>query len=85
MVAIARAESGCRPDAEILTFRERSLGPLQINLRAHPWVTPWCARDTVCAARAALVIYRRQGLTAWTAWQTGAWRLWTDERVGERQ
>lgn len=78
MLAIARAESGCRQDAVLETFREHSLGPLQINVRAHPWVTPWCARDTICASRAALVIARRQGLRAWTAYRTGAYRRWFD-------
>jgi hypothetical protein len=76
MLAVARAESGCQHDAVLETFRERSIGPLQINVRAHPWVTPWCARDHVCASRAALVIARRQGLRAWTSYRTGEYRRW---------
>lgn len=72
MVAVARAESGCRREATARTSREYSVGPFQINLQAHPWVGEECARDYLCAARAALQI--AQGgydLTPWTAYRSG--------------
>jgi hypothetical protein len=71
MVAISAVESGCRVDAELLNDVEWSLGPLQINLSAHPWVGEWCAKDYVCSARAALRIFHMQGLRAWSSYRNG--------------
>ncbi len=79
MVAIAEAESGCRPDALRVTLRERSVGALQLNLHQHPWISDWCAKDSICAARAALRIFRAQGFLAWTAYRTGAYREYMDD------
>ena len=78
MVAISRAETGgtCSPNATAATPQEYSVGPFQINLKAHPWVDEACARDPFCAAQAALRIYKSQGFDAWTVWKTGAWRRW---------
>jgi hypothetical protein len=75
MKAISHAEAGCNPEATYETFREKSVGALQLNIRAHgKWITEWCARDLICSARAALVIYNsRQGLSAWTSYQNGSY------------
>ncbi len=70
MVAVSFAESGCRRDAVRRTSSELSVGPLQINIRAHRWVSYACATQYHCSARAALKIYRTpQGLRAWTVFQ----------------
>ncbi len=74
LTAIARAESGCRSEATNVTQREYSVGPFQINLRAHPWVTEECARDYWCSAGAALEIERRQGLGAWSVFRDQSFR-----------
>lgn len=74
MVAISKAESGCDPNATNATIREYSVGPFQINLKAHPDVTESCARDAWCAAKAAFSIYQSSGLKAWTTFRTGAYR-----------
>lgn len=74
MIAISKAESGCDPNATNQSIREHSVGPFQINLKAHPDVTETCARDPWCAARAAFSIYQRQGLRAWSAFTSGAYR-----------
>jgi hypothetical protein len=78
-VAIAIAESGLgltrwyhgspgRPEC--------SGGVWQINLRAHPQVSPACAQDIVCATRFALSLYRGRGgrWTDWSTYLTGAYR-----------
>lgn len=82
MAAIARAESGCRAEATAQTPQEYSVGPYQINLRAHPWVDEACARDPLCATEAAYRIWTSQGLGAWTTWRTGAWRRFAALDVG---
>lgn len=71
MVAVAYAESRCRKEALHQTRREKSVGPLQINVRAHPWVSEKCARSYRCSARAALRIYRSQGIRAWSVYRSG--------------
>ncbi len=73
MVAIARVESGCNSQA---IHVERSLGVFQLNTapEAHPWISDWCARDSLCSAKAALTIFRKQGLSAWTAFRSGMYR-----------
>jgi hypothetical protein len=71
VVEIARLESGCQMEATRKTAKEHSVGPLQINLMAHPDVSEDCARDYGCAAEAALEIYRVQGLVAWTVYRNG--------------
>lgn len=82
MVAISRAESGCRTEATAVTPREYSVGPLQLNLRAHPWVTEDCARDPYCAAQAA---YRISGggrnLRPWSTYVSGAFRRFLPKEV----
>jgi hypothetical protein len=74
MVAIGAAESGCQRNAVQTGRHERSLGPLQINVLAHTWVTDACARDYLCSAKAAKRIYQKQGLRAWTVYRTGAYQ-----------
>jgi len=75
LTAIAWAESGCRtdavrrcpPDCVPGQAPEYSVGPFQINLYAHPRISPECAADPFCAARYALQL----PLEAWTAYRTG--------------
>lgn len=76
MIAIAHAESGCREDAVNVSFPERSVGILQLDVTSHLWINDWCARDTACSARAALRIYESQGLRAWTTYRNGSYRRW---------
>lgn len=76
MVAISMAESGCRRDATYQTERERSVGPLQINLMAHRGVKESCARQYHCSARVALRLMARQGLHAWSAYGNGRYRAY---------
>jgi len=74
MIAISRAEAGCNPLARHRTMTEDSVGQLQINLRAHKFVTQECATDALCASWAALRVYHTQGLSAWTSYKTGQFR-----------
>jgi hypothetical protein len=78
--AIAEAESGGRADAVCASCAgvpEYSIGPWQVNLWAHQWVTRTCAMALDCAAHAAAVI---SGHGAdWTPWSTyvrGTWRAY---------
>jgi hypothetical protein len=76
--AVAEAESGGRSDAicdSCAGAIERSVGPWQINLLAHPWVSAACAMALACAAHAAAVISEGgRSWWAWTTYRTGAWR-----------
>jgi hypothetical protein len=81
MLAIAAAESRCDPAATLQTPQEYSVGPFQINLQAHPWVSEACARDPICAARAAWRIWSSSGFGAWTTWRTGAWQQFASPDV----
>src|SRR2546426_5381547 len=74
MIAISRAEAGCNPLARHRTMTEDSVGQLQINLRAHKFVSEECAMDALCASWAALRIYEQQGLRAWTSYRTASYR-----------
>ena len=76
MLAIARAESGCDPNAVHGTSSERSVGPLQINVLAHRWISEDCARSFLCSALAAKRIYAARGLPAWSAYRNGAYLRW---------
>jgi len=74
MLAISRAEAGCNPLARHRTMTEDSVGQLQINLRAHKFVTQECAMDAFCASWAAKRIWEQQGLRAWTSFRTASYR-----------
>jgi hypothetical protein len=72
VVAISRAESGCRSDATNRTASEYSVGPMQINLMAHPEVSEDCARDFFCALRAAFRISGGgQDFSPWSVYTSG--------------
>jgi hypothetical protein len=71
MVEIAQAESNCRPEATNKSDIETSIGPLQLNVKAHPDISVRCARSYDCTAVAALVIYQRRGLEAWSVYRNG--------------
>lgn len=74
--AVAEAESGgrsgavhlCPPDCIPGQAPERSYGPWQINVLAHPDISPACAMELTCAAGAAARI-SDQGRN-WRAWST---------------
>lgn len=53
---------------------ERSAGIWQVNLRAWPQYSPEWLRDPVNSARAALEIYKRQGLRAWGSFTDGGYK-----------
>ena len=54
--------------------REYSVGLWQINLLAHREYTQSQMEDPVQNARAALAIYRREGLRAWGSYTDGRYR-----------
>lgn len=70
MTAIALAESGGNTDAHALTSREDSRGLWQINARAHPEFAGQNLYDARTNARAAKVVYDKQGLGAWSVFTT---------------
>jgi hypothetical protein len=78
-VAIALAESGGRAMATNESPVETSLGPWQINLKAHPGVSVECARDLACATAEAKRISK--GFTdagPWGAFTNGSYRKYLD-------
>jgi hypothetical protein len=50
------------------------MGPLQLNVMAHRWISFSCATDWRCSAKAAKRIWEKQGLDAWTAFRNGSYR-----------
>lgn len=81
VVAISKAEtegscsarSTCRDC--VPGVREFSVGPFQLNLRAHgSWLTEECARDFDCSARAAFRISGGRNFAPWTAFRSGAYK-----------
>lgn len=76
-MAIARAESGWNPTAINTSNRNGSTdrGLFQINSvhQGNPWY-PTNPNDPLQSAKAALQIYRQQGLNAWTVYKTGAYQ-----------
>jgi hypothetical protein len=77
VVAIARAESGCNPGATNISAVEHSVGPFQINLRAHPQISESCARDFECSARIAYDMSGGgQNFSPWSAFTSGAYRAY---------
>ena len=72
MSAIGMAESSGRTNAlNNRPGREYSVGIRQINLLAHREYTAAQMQDPLQNARAALAIYRREGLAAWGAYHDG--------------
>lgn len=82
MAAIAIAESGGRPSAHNPTPPDDSYGLWQINYygsmragRSREFGTPESLLASPTAqARAAVAIYRQQGLGAWSTYTSGAYR-----------
>ena len=75
MAAIGMAESSGRTDAlNNRPGREYSVGLWQINLLAHREYTQPQMEDPIQNARAALAIYRREGLRAWGSYTDGRYR-----------
>ena len=74
VAAIAVAESGGRSDALAVTPRERSVGPLQINMRAHPSYSESCLRSLSCSLSAAWKIsVRGTNFNPWTVYRNGTY------------
>jgi hypothetical protein len=75
MTAIGYAESGLRSNATANTSKEYSVGPFQINLKAHPYIPESEARDPTTAAKWA---YQLSGggknYTPWTTYTSGKYR-----------
>jgi hypothetical protein len=75
MSAIGMAESSGRTNAlNNRPGREYSVGLWQINLLAHREYTRPQMEDPLQNARAALAIYRREGLRAWGSYTDGRYR-----------
>lgn len=53
---------------------ETSAGLWQVNLRAHPQYTAAWLRDPVNSAKAALEIYKNEGLKAWGSFTDGGYK-----------
>lgn len=74
MTAIGKAESGLRSEATANTSKEYSVGPFQINLKAHPYVPEAEARDPVTAAKWAYKISGGSNFRPWTTYTSGKYR-----------
>src|SRR4028119_153805 len=77
MAAVGLAESSGRPDALNNTpGREYSVGLFQINMKAHGtrYGSKEALQNPLTNARAALAIYRLQGLRAWGAYTDGRYK-----------
>lgn len=85
MIAIARAESGGRPDAHNPRYPDDSYGLWQINMLDEPGyrlgeerrqryglTSNEQLKDPLTNAKAALDVYKRQGLNAWSVHTSGA-------------
>lgn len=74
VAAIAVAESGGSSDALSVTPRERSVGPLQINMRAHPAYSESCLRSLSCALAAAWKISSGgTNFAPWSVYKSGSY------------
>lgn len=72
VAAIAMAESGGRSAATAITPRERSYGPLQVNVLAHPHYSEESLRSLGGAIEAAWRISNGgKSFSPWTAWTSG--------------
>jgi cell wall-associated NlpC family hydrolase len=76
-MAIAKAESGWRPDAVNDKNRNGSIdrGLFQINSvhQGNPWY-PTNPSDPLQSAKAAYAIFKSQGLKAWSVYNSGAYK-----------
>lgn len=72
MAAIAMGESGGNPRAR--GDGGQSHGLWQIYRVAHPWARRLNLFNPATNARAAMRVYRSQGLGAWTIYRNGAWK-----------
>lgn len=80
MVAIARAESGYRVEARGGPNRNGTYdyGLFQIN-SVHGYDTRRLTSDAKYNTEAAYAIYKRQGLGAWSVYNSGKWRTYENE------
>lgn len=75
MIAIGKAESGLRTNATLSTSREYSVGPFQINLKAHPYVSEEDARNPSTAAKFAYILSGGgKNFRPWTTYTSGKYR-----------
>lgn len=81
MLAIARAESGCRHDAtgdNHLTFmhngRKYGYSVSAFQVRILPGREPCASYDIVVNTRCANNIFKSQGYKAWTVYNTGKYK-----------
>jgi hypothetical protein len=74
MTAIAQAESSGNPLSHNAKYPDDSYGLLQVNRLAHPQFSPEQLRDPVGNAKAALDVFNRQGLRAWSTYTNGAYK-----------
>lgn len=74
MAAIAIAESGGDPAAKNFNAdQSEDRGLWQINSSAWPQFNPpYDLFDPVANAKAAIVVEREQGITAWATWNNGS-------------
>lgn len=86
-VAIAWAESSGEKTAichDCLGVSEYSVGPWQINLRAHPQVSASCAMNVDCAAQFVVNLSEQgQNFAPWTVFRTGAYQQHLSRVVDE--
>lgn len=78
--AIGMGESGWRSgalnDGTATATAEYSVGPWQINLKAHPNVSEACARDLECSTQVAFGLFEKQGWQPWGAYTNGSYRAY---------
>jgi hypothetical protein len=66
--------SGAVNDGSRTATDEYSVGPWQINLKAHPGVSEACARDLECSTQVAFGLFQKQGWQPWGAYTNGSYR-----------
>jgi hypothetical protein len=74
MTAIGKAESGLRSEATANTSKEYSVGPFQINLKAHPYIPEAEARNPVTAAQWAYKLSGGSNFQPWTTYTSGKYK-----------
>jgi hypothetical protein len=74
MTAISGAESHWSSAATANTSKEYSVGPFQINLKAHPYIPESEARNPVTAAQWAYKLSGGANFTPWTTYTSGAYK-----------
>lgn len=85
MTAIGMAESSGNPhavnDGKKMGTNEYSVGLWQVNRKAHPQYDEQWLKDPVNNAKAALDIYKKQGLKAWGAYTDGRYKKYLNGNV----